>query len=76
MLIGPYTYNFADAVELAMAAGAAIQVPDAVALAREAGRLLRDSAAARRMGEAGLAFCSAHRGATARVLEMITLQNR
>jgi 3-deoxy-D-manno-octulosonic-acid transferase len=76
VLIGPHTYNFADAVELAVAAGAAIQVPDAAALAREAGRLLRDSAAARRMGEAGLAFCAVHRGATDRVLELIQLQDR
>ena len=58
-----------------MRAGAAVQVPDAAALVKEAGRLLRDPAAARRMGEAGLAFCAAHRGATKRVLELIQLQN-
>lgn len=75
VLIGPFTYNFAEATELAVRAGAAVQVPDAAALAREAGRLLHDAAAARRMGEAGLAFCAAHRGATARVLELIQLQN-
>ena len=76
VLIGPYTYNFSDAVELAVAAGAAIQVPDAAALAREAARLLRDPAAARRMGEAGLAFCAMHRGATDRTLELIRLRDR
>jgi 3-deoxy-D-manno-octulosonic-acid transferase len=75
VLIGPSTYNFADAVELAVQAGAAIQVPDPAALAREAGRLLRDPAAARRMSQAALAFANAHRGATARVLELIKLQN-
>lgn len=75
VLIGPSTYNFAEAAERAVQAGAAIQVPDAGALAREAGRLLRDTAAARRMGQAGLAFCAAHRGATARVLELIHLQH-
>jgi len=75
VLIGPSTYNFAEAAELAVQAGAALQVPDAAALAREAQRLLRDSAAAQRMGESGLAFCAAHRGATARVLELIELQN-
>ncbi|OGA22798.1 MAG: 3-deoxy-D-manno-octulosonic acid transferase [Betaproteobacteria bacterium RIFCSPLOWO2_02_FULL_67_26] len=73
VLIGPSTYNFAEAAELAVGAGAAIQVPDAAALAREAGRLLRDPDAARRMGQAGLAFCGVHRGATARVLELIRL---
>ena len=76
VLIGPSTYNFAEAAELAVRAGAALQVPDAAALAKEAGRLLSDAAAARRMGEAGLAFCAAHRGATARVLELIELQHR
>ena len=75
VLIGPSTYNFAEAVELAVQAGAAIQVPDPAALAREAARLLRDPAAARRMSQAALAFASAHRGATARVLELIELQN-
>jgi 3-deoxy-D-manno-octulosonic-acid transferase len=75
VLIGPSTYNFAEAAELAVRAGAAVQVPDAAALVKEAGRLLRDPAAARRMGEAGLAFCAAHRGATARVLELINFEN-
>jgi 3-deoxy-D-manno-octulosonic-acid transferase len=75
VLIGPSTYNFAEAAELAVQAGAAVQVPDAAALTREAGRLLRDPVAAWRMGEAGLAFCAAHRGATARVLALIELRN-
>ncbi|MGH8632540.1 MAG: glycosyltransferase, partial [Burkholderiales bacterium] len=75
VLIGPSTYNFAEAAELAMRAGAVIQVPDPAALAREAGRLLRDAAAAQRMSQAALAFASAHRGATARVLELIKLQD-
>jgi 3-deoxy-D-manno-octulosonic-acid transferase len=76
VLIGPSTYNFAQAAELALHAGAAIQVPDPAALAREARRLLGDPDAARRMSQAALAFASAHRGATARVLELITLQDR
>ncbi len=72
-LIGPSTYNFAEAAELAVQAQAAVLVRDADELAGEAGRLLRDPAAAQRMGEAGLAFCAAHRGAARRVLEMIEL---
>jgi 3-deoxy-D-manno-octulosonic-acid transferase len=74
VLIGPSTYNFAEAADLAVRAGAALQVPDAGVLAREAGRLLRDPVAAQRMGQAGLAFCAAHRGATAKVLELIQLR--
>jgi 3-deoxy-D-manno-octulosonic-acid transferase len=73
VLIGPSTYNFAEAAELALLAGAAIQAPGAAAVAREAARLLEDTATAQRMGQAGLAFCAAHGGATARVLELITL---
>jgi 3-deoxy-D-manno-octulosonic-acid transferase len=74
VLIGPSAYNFTEAVEQAVAAGAALQVGDATELAREAARLLLDPAAARRMGEAGVTFCAAHRGATARVLELVTLK--
>jgi hypothetical protein len=46
-------------------------VGDADELARAAARLLLDPAAARRMGEAGLAFCAGHRGALERVLALI-----
>ncbi len=73
VLIGPSTYNFEEAVALAVQAGAAIRVPDPAALAREVERVLRDPATARRMGQAGLAFCAAHRGATNRVLALIQL---
>jgi len=76
VLLGPSIYNFAEAAELAMRAGAAIQVPDSVALAREVERLLRDPDEVRRMSRAALAFANAHRGATARVLELIKLQNQ
>jgi 3-deoxy-D-manno-octulosonic-acid transferase len=73
VLIGPSSYNFAEAAALAIEAGAAIQVPDPDALAREAERLLRDPGVAQRMSGAAAAFASAHRGATARVLELIQL---
>ena len=71
VLIGPHSYNFAEATELAVHAGAALQVPDAKALAQEAGRLLRDPAAAQRMALAALAFANAHRGATAKVIALL-----
>jgi 3-deoxy-D-manno-octulosonic-acid transferase len=74
VLIGPSTYNFAEATESAIQAGAVVQVPDAGALAREAQWLLLDREAARRMTQAALAFADAHRGATARVLELIRIQ--
>ena len=74
VLIGPSTYNFAEATEGAAAAGAAIRVGDAGELAREAGKLLLDSGRRERMGKAALAFCAAHRGATARVVDLIKLR--
>jgi len=73
VLIGPSTYNFAEAAELAVQAGAAIQAPDADAVAREAGRLLRDPGAAGRMARAAAAFAAAHRGATDKVMALLKL---
>jgi 3-deoxy-D-manno-octulosonic-acid transferase len=73
VIIGPSTYNFAEASELAVQAGAAIQVPDAAALMLEASRLMRDPASTGRMAQAALAFANAHRGATARVVDLVKL---
>ena len=71
MLVGPHTYNFADAAAAAVAAGAALRVADGAELAREAARLLDDAQARERMGAAGLAYASAHRGATERTMAMV-----
>ena len=71
VLFGPHTYNFAEAAESAIAAGAALRVADADELMRKAQRLLTDAGAAARMGAAGRAFSKAHQGATRRVLELI-----
>ena len=73
VLVGPSSYNFAEAVELAVKAGAAIQVADASGVARETMRLLRDAATRDRMGQAALAFARAHRGATEKVMELLKL---
>jgi 3-deoxy-D-manno-octulosonic-acid transferase len=69
--VGPSTFNFAQAVDEAVKAGAAIQVPDADTLVREAARLLADAGMRRRMGEAGKRFCAAHRGATERTMALV-----
>jgi 3-deoxy-D-manno-octulosonic-acid transferase len=71
VVIGPSTFNFAQAAAEAVAAGAAVQVADADALVREAGRLLADAEARKRMGEAGRRFCDAHRGATGRTMAIV-----
>ena len=76
MLIGPSAYNFADADRKRCRPAPRSRCDDAAGLAREAARLLLDPAAARRMGEAGIAFCAAHRGALAKVLELIKVQRQ
>ena len=76
VLVGPHVYNFAEAVDEAVRERAAIQVRGAPELARTAARLLLDPDAARRMGLAGRALCATHRGATDRVVELITFTER
>jgi len=71
VLLGPSTFNFAEAAREALAAGAATQVSDAAGLVEEFGALLADPECRRRMGAAGLAFASRHRGATDRTLALI-----
>jgi 3-deoxy-D-manno-octulosonic-acid transferase len=71
VLIGPHTYNFAEAAEGAIAAGAALRVTDAADLARKAAALLTHPALLRRMGEAALAFSNTHRGTARRLVEML-----
>ena len=71
VLIGPHTFNFQQASNDAIAAGAARRVEDAAALVRQVNALLADTAARRDMAEAAVAFAAAHRGATQRTLALI-----
>jgi 3-deoxy-D-manno-octulosonic-acid transferase len=66
-LVGPHTFNFADATERAVEAGAARRVEDADALVREVDRLLRDPAQRAAMRAAAATFMAAHRGAADRL---------
>jgi len=68
VIVGPHMYNFAEATELALQAGAAIQVADAATAMASALDLLANEEKRLRMGEAGRTLCAAHRGATARHL--------
>jgi 3-deoxy-D-manno-octulosonic-acid transferase len=68
VVIGPSTFNFAEATRLAVAAGAAVQAHDAPSALRIARDLLGDTGQRRHMAQAGIALCAAHRGATARHL--------
>ena len=71
VIIGPSTYNFAEATALAIEAGAAVQVADADGVVATVARLVADPVARRRMGEAGTAFTVAHQGAAARTMRII-----
>jgi 3-deoxy-D-manno-octulosonic-acid transferase len=68
VVCGPSMFNFAEATRLAVAAGAAIQAPDAAAAIREALVLLENETKRRAMGDAGRRFCESHRGAAERQL--------
>lgn len=71
VLIGPHTFNFADATRLAVKAGAAIVVADPTRLAIEVQRLLGDGVTRGEMSAAALRFASEHRGATDRVIALV-----
>jgi 3-deoxy-D-manno-octulosonic-acid transferase len=66
VVMGPHTYNFAEAAELSIAAGAARRVADIGEGVREAIALARPGASAA-MARHALAFAAEHRGAAARM---------
>ena len=71
VVLGPSTYNFAQAAEASVAAGAALQVADADGAIDAALAIARDPVERERMAEAARGFTAAHRGATRRTLEAI-----
>jgi 3-deoxy-D-manno-octulosonic-acid transferase len=71
VLIGPSSFNFAEATALAIAAGAARRVADAGDAVARAAELLGDAEARRAMSAAGLDFCAAHTGATRRTMALV-----
>jgi 3-deoxy-D-manno-octulosonic-acid transferase len=71
VLVGQHTFNFLDATEEAVTAGAAVRVEDADALLAQAVRLLRDGAERAAMGKRAAAFAGRHRGATLRTVELL-----
>ncbi len=71
IIMGPSTFNFAEAVELATASNAMISVADAKAAMTEAARLLDQPVRLNRIGENARQFAAAHRGATQRCMELI-----
>ncbi|OZI32030.1 3-deoxy-D-manno-octulosonic acid transferase [Bordetella genomosp. 10] len=68
VIVGPHMFNFAQATQDALQAGAAIQVENAAQALKEAWALLQDEPRRQRMAAAALAWTTAHRGATERIL--------
>ena len=73
VVMGPHTFNFKEAAELASAAGAATRVPDLAAGVAAALALVDGDAQARREAQSQRAteFANRHRGAAARTADRI-----
>jgi 3-deoxy-D-manno-octulosonic-acid transferase len=71
VLLGPSTFNFAEAAANALACGAAIPVIDADDFVIKATALLKDETRRAAMSAAGREFAQAHRGATERTMQLI-----
>jgi len=71
VLVGPHTFNFAQATEDAIAGGAALRIADAGDAAGSAEKLLNDGQALQAMRDAARRFSQAHRGATQRTVALI-----
>ena len=72
VLIGPSTYNFAEAAREALARGAARPITDAADLVRQVNLLFSEPDQCKRMSAAGREFALRHRGATARSLALLS----
>jgi len=71
VLVGPHTFNFLQATQDAIAAGAARRVDDAAALGEAVAGLLREREALAAMRRAASEFAAAHQGAAQRMLDFI-----
>ena len=74
VLIGPHTFNFAEATAGAIAAGAARLVADADEMARAVRELLSDPSRRKAMGDAAQTFHAAHQGAVQRLWDWLRPQ--
>lgn len=69
LILGPSTYNFAEAAELSLAAGAARRVADWPEAVHEAGQWLQAGTGLAR--ESALAFARQHQGASAKMSSLV-----
>jgi 3-deoxy-D-manno-octulosonic-acid transferase len=71
VLFGPHVENFREIADALLAAGAAVQVPDAAALETAAGDLMAHPDRLAAMAQAGRRTVDAGRGATDRTLDVL-----
>ena len=71
VVLGPHTFNFAEAAELACAAGAAQRVPDMAAGMALAAHLATDAPEQAAASERASRFATAHRGAARATVQAI-----
>ncbi len=71
VLAGPHTFNFAEATELALAAGAAERFPTLADAVKRGLQLCADAPARDAMSREALAFAAAHRGAAGRMAQAL-----
>jgi 3-deoxy-D-manno-octulosonic-acid transferase len=71
VLMGPHTFNFAQAAEMAQSEGAALRCADLPDALRQGAALLADSTALAQSRQAALAWSVAHQGATRRTLDAL-----
>lgn len=71
VIVGPHTFNFAEAAERAIEADAAIRVPDAARAVVQALHIVLEPERRQSMSDRALAFTARHRGATERTVKAL-----
>jgi 3-deoxy-D-manno-octulosonic-acid transferase len=71
VLVGPHTYNFAEATRLAVFAGAALQISNTAQLAAEVQRLFQNPALLHEMHQHCAEFIESNRGATEKSVQLV-----
>lgn len=71
VVMGPHTFNFAEAAEMALAAGAALREPSIDAALRQAIALVSEPPRREELAQAASRFAQAHRGAASRCSQAV-----
>ena len=71
VIMGPHTFNFAQASDMAEQAGVAVRVADMTQALEQTHLLLREAPALAKISDAARAFAKAHEGATERTAQAV-----